>query len=108
MIRPHSLDSETIARIRELVVATYSGRDDLYTAAAQVNDKDLGKICCKLADDLAGSAAYLEQIIIMHEGEPGYANAVTSLLSEEIMKLLRAGRGDRGIVSAIQHEQSEL
>jgi hypothetical protein len=90
------------------VVATYSGRDDLYAAAAQVNDEDLGKICCKLADDLAGSAAYLEQIIIMHDGEPGYASAVTSVLGEEIMKLLRAGRGDQGIVSAVQQEQTKL
>jgi hypothetical protein len=108
MIRPHSLDSETIARLRHLVVATYSGRDDLYAAAAQVTDKDLGDICCKLADDLAGNAAYLEQIIIMHDEDPGYVNAIASSLGEKIMKLVRARRGDQGIVSAVQQKQMKL
>lgn len=48
MIHPHSLDSTTIARLRQLVVSAYSGRDDLYAAAEQLTDQDLSVICHKL------------------------------------------------------------
>lgn len=71
MIRQHSLDSETIARLRQLVVSAYSGRDDLYAAAKQLTDQDLSVICRKLADDLGGNTAVLEQIIVMQGAEPG-------------------------------------
>jgi uncharacterized protein (TIGR02284 family) len=108
MIRPHSLDSKTIARLRQLVVATYSGRDDLYTAAEQVGDDDLSVICRKLADNLAGHAADLEQIILMHNEEPGFEDALTSTLSYEILQFLRKGRGDNGIISVVQKEQSDI
>jgi hypothetical protein len=108
MIRPHSLDSETISRLRQLVIATYGGRDDLYAAGKQVGDEDLAVICGKLADDLAGRTADLEQIILMHNEEPGFEEALTSELSAEIMAFLRKERGDKGIVSAVQQEQSDL
>jgi uncharacterized protein (TIGR02284 family) len=108
MIRPHSLESESIARLRHLAAATYAGRDDLYAAAGQVGDEDLSTICRKLADDLADHTAYLEQIIAMHGEEPGFKEAVTSALSEEIMRFLRKGRGDQGIISAVRETQSEL
>jgi uncharacterized protein (TIGR02284 family) len=108
MIHPGSLDSETIERLRKLIATTYGGRDDLYAAANQLNDEDLSAICRKLADDLAGDTAYLEQIIVMHGQQPEVQNAVTSTLSEAIMKLLRKSRGDEGIVSAAKQRQSQL
>jgi uncharacterized protein (TIGR02284 family) len=108
MSRPHSLDSETIARLRQLVVSTYSGRDDLYAAAKQVTDQDLKAICRKLADDLAGNTAYLEQIIAMQGAEPGVKEALASVLGEEIMELLRKARSDQGVVSAVQQGQGAL
>jgi hypothetical protein len=75
-IHPHSLDSQTIERLRDLVAATYGGRDDLYQAAANLEDVELAAICRKLADNLAGNSAYLAQILAMH-GEPP-ADAGTS------------------------------
>ena len=57
MIHQHSLVAETLARLRQLVVSAYSGRDDLYAAARQLTDQDLSIICRKLADDLGGNTA---------------------------------------------------
>jgi uncharacterized protein (TIGR02284 family) len=108
MIRPHSLDSETILRLRMLAVATYGGRDDLYAAAAQLSNEDLSVICRKLADDLAGNTAYLEQIIATQGEQPGFNEAIASALGEEIMKLLREGNGDHGIIAVVQQEQRGL
>jgi rubrerythrin len=108
MIRPYSLDAETLDRLRQLAVAAYGGRDDLYLAAAKINDRELAEICSKLADDLASHAAFLNQIIIMHDEEPGFESVAKSLLGEEIMKLLKKGRGDEGIVSAVERDQIEL
>jgi len=108
MIRPGSLNPETIARLRRLVEATYGRRDDLYAAARQLNDDDLSTICHKLADDLAGNTTFLQQIILMHEAEIGSENAAVSALCDEIMKFLRKGRGDQGVIAAVQQEQSEL
>lgn len=108
MIRPYSFDSETIAMLRRLVAATYSRRDDLYTAAEQLTDEDLSAICRKLADDLADHTAYLKQIIAMHGQDPGIEETISCTLSGEIMRLLRQDRGDQGIVAAIQGEEAEL
>ncbi len=108
MIRPHSLDPETILRLRLLAATTYSGRDDLYAAASQVSNEDLAIICRRLADDLAGNTAFLEQIIAIHGAEPGFKEAVASALGEEIMRLLREGHGDHGVISVVQAEQRSL
>jgi hypothetical protein len=102
------LDSTTIARLRQLVVSAYSGRDDLYAAAEQLNDQDLSVICHKLADDLGGNTADLEQIIVAQGAEPGFKDAVASVLGEEIMRLLRKTRGDQGVISNVQQQQSAL
>ncbi len=108
MIRPYSLDSETIGQLRQLVVANYGRRDDLYVAAEQLGDQDLAAICRKLADDLAANTAHLEQIIVMHGKEPGFREAAASAMGHELMSLLRKGRGDQMLVSAVEREQSEL
>jgi uncharacterized protein (TIGR02284 family) len=108
MIHPYSLDPETIAQLRQLVATNYAGRDDLYTAAEHLDDEDLSAICRKLADDLAGNTAFLEQIIVMHGAEPGFAEKVAFTLGEEIMQFLRSGRGDQSIVSAMQDKQGQL
>ena len=107
-MRPHRIDDPTIERLRELVSAMYGGRDELYAAAEQLDNEDLAVICRTLADDLAGDTAYLEQIIVGHGREAGYREAVTSALSEEIMKLFREGRGEEGVVSKAKQGQSEL
>jgi uncharacterized protein (TIGR02284 family) len=108
MICPGSFNPETIARLRRLVEATYGGRDDLYAAAKQLNDDDLSAICRKLADELAGNTTFLQQIILIHGAEIGSEKAAVSALGDEIMKFLRKGRGDQGIIAAVQQEQSEL
>jgi uncharacterized protein (TIGR02284 family) len=91
-----------------LAATTYSGRDDLYAAASQVSNEDLAIICRRLAEDLAGNTASLEQIIAIHGAEPGFKEAVASALGEEIMRLLREGHGDHGVISVVQAEQRSL
>lgn len=107
-MRPHPIDSETIEQLRRLVVAMYGGRNELYAAAGHVSNDDLREICRKLADDLAGDAAYLEQIIVSHGREPGFNEAVTSALSDQIMQLFRDRRGDEGVVSQAKQAQTEV
>ncbi|MEN6494269.1 MAG: PA2169 family four-helix-bundle protein [Thermoguttaceae bacterium] len=99
-IQPHSLDPQTIERLRDLVAATYTGRDDLYRAAANLEDSDLSAICHKLADELAGNSAHLSQILAMHGTKPHDAKSVTAVLTEEIMRFLREHEHDKGILSA--------
>jgi len=107
-MQPRPLNVETLERLRELAGAMYGGRDELYAAAKEVGDEDLAVICRTLADDLAGDTAYLEQIIVKHGHEPGFEKAVTSTLSDAIMKILRQGRGDEGVVSQAKQAQTEL
>ena len=108
MIHPHSLDPQTIERLRELVIATYTGRDDLYLAADHLNDEELAAICRKLADDLAGNSAHLEQIIVMHGEKPGSDEKIRAVLGHEIMKFLREHGRDTAILSAAKETQKEL
>jgi uncharacterized protein (TIGR02284 family) len=110
MIRPHSLDDETVKRLRELVAATYVGRDDLYLAAEHLNDGELAVICRKLADELAGQSAHLEQVILMQGEAAGgeEEETVRAALREEIMKFLREHGRDPAILSAAKKSQHEL
>jgi hypothetical protein len=107
-MRPHPIDDQTAECLRKLVVAMYEGRDDLYAAAAHLDNEDLAEICHKLADDLAGDTAYLEQIVVSHGIGPGFEEAVTSALSDQIMRLFREGRGDEGVIFRAGEAQSEL
>ncbi len=107
-MHPHPIDHETIGRLRRLVAAMYGGHDELYAAAGQLNNDDLAAICQTLADDLAGDTAYLEQIIVSNGRQPGFEEAVTSALSEQIMKLFRERGGDECVVSKAKQAQSEL
>lgn len=108
MIHSQSLDSKTVALLRNLVVATYYVRDDLYLAVDCLKDKDLAAICRKLADDLAGNTAYLEQIILMQNEEPEFEDHMMSSLNTVVMMYLRKNQGDEGIISAIQQGYSYL
>ena len=107
-MRPHPIDPDTIDRLRKLVAAMYGGRNELYAAAGQLSNEDLAAICQSLADDLAGDTAYLEQIIVSNGRQPGFDEAVTSALCEQIMKLFRERGGDEGIVSKAKQAQCEL
>ncbi len=107
-MRPHPIDDPTIERLRQLAVAMYGGRDELYAAASHLSNDDLAAICRTLADDLAGDTADLEQIIVSHGREPGFEEAVTSALGEEIMILFRERGGDEGVVSKAKQAQAEL
>ncbi len=86
----------------------YGGRNELYSAASHLNDDDLKATCQSLADDLAGETTYLEQIVVSHGREPGFEEAITSALSDHVMKLLRERGGDESIVSMAKQAQSEL
>jgi uncharacterized protein (TIGR02284 family) len=100
MMRPYSLDAQTIERLRELVAATYGGRDDLYQAAAAVEDEELALICRKLADDVAAHSAHLAQILAMHGQKPDDKKTVKMALSQEIMRFLREHEHDQAVLSA--------
>lgn len=108
VIHPHSLDSQTIERLRTLVAATYSGRDDLYQAAANLEDAELAAICRNLADDLAGSSAHLTQILAMHGKQPSDTGNVKAVLTHEIMRLIREHERDKGILSAAKEVERGL
>jgi uncharacterized protein (TIGR02284 family) len=107
-IRPHSLDPQTIQQLRELVSATYTGRDDLYQAAAGLQDRELSAICRKLADELAGTSAHLSQIIAMHGQEPVGPGSVQSALGDEILRFLREHEHDKGILSVAKKAQAGM
>ena len=107
-IHPHSLDSQTIERLRDLVAATYSGRDDLYQAAANLEDAELAAICRKLAEDLAGNSAHLAQILAMHGTKASDTGHVKAALTGEIMRFIREHEHDKGVLSAAKEVERGL
>ena len=107
-MRPHPIDDETIEQLRKLVAAMYGGRNGLYAAAGHLDSGELKLICRSLAEHLAGETTYLEQIVVSHGRAQGFEEAVTSALSDQIMKLLRDRGGDEFVVSKAKQAQSEL
>jgi uncharacterized protein (TIGR02284 family) len=99
-IRPHSLDPQTVERLRVLVATTYAGRDDLYQVAVHLDDAELASICRKLADELAGNSAHLAQILAMHGTEADDSGAISAVLTDEIVRFLREHERDKGVLSA--------
>lgn len=108
MIRPYTLDTDMLQRIRQLVGNLYCGRDDLYQIAEQLTDKELAAICNKLADDLAAKNSHWEQIMLMHGEQPDIQEDLTMVLGAEIMKFLREGQSDKERVNLAQDEESKL
>jgi hypothetical protein len=81
-------DSSTsgyLCRVRGLIGATYSGRDDLCAAASRLSDEQLSNLCRGLADDLADHAAYLRHLRMSRA-------AAAESLAVEILRFFR----DRG------------
>lgn len=107
-IHPHSLDSRTIERLRDLAAATYSGRDDLYLAADNLEDAELAAICRKLADDLAGNGAHLAQILAMHGTEASDTGNVKAAQTDEIIRSIREHEHDKGVLSVAKEVERGL
>jgi hypothetical protein len=60
----HQLSGPTLDRIRELIDANFSGRDELYAAVETLDDEARKVVCRRLAEHLADHAAELEQIVL--------------------------------------------
>jgi uncharacterized protein (TIGR02284 family) len=58
------LSGSTLDKIRVLIDANFSGRDELYAAAESLDDEARKGVCRRLAEHLADHAAELEQILL--------------------------------------------
>ena len=65
-----NLPPKIVRRIKELVDASFSGRDELYAAAETLDDEKRSNVCRQLANHLAGHAIELQQLLIANGETP--------------------------------------
>lgn len=63
-------DKTTVGGLQELLKTLFTRRDELYAVAELLSDEDHSRICRRLADQLGGHAADLQQIILSNGDKP--------------------------------------
>lgn len=106
-MRPVQLDETTLAGIRELVEANFGSRDELYAAAASVDDEDRQRVCRRLAEHLAGHAAELQQVLAASGTDPAGPLDIDDIVVA-LFESIKAQRGAAAVVEAAEETQRDL
>ena len=101
------MDERTLATVQELIEANLTRRDELYAAAASLDDRARQHVCRRLAEHLAGHAAELEQLVTIHGAEPAQPLDIESIASA-LFRLAKANRGDAGVLEAAAEGERHL
>ena len=95
------MDRSTLPCLQELIRVNFAARDELYAAAGSVDDEGYRVICQRLADQLAGHAAELQQVVLANEGDPGDCGE-TYLTAETLFNAVKCDRGEVGVIAAAE------
>ncbi len=99
-------DRTTLNELQELLRVLYRRRDELYAVAVLLQVDDHTRICCRLADQLGGHAADLEQIIIANGVRP-VAPSSTKHSSDLHERMASEGRSALATAEQFEHDMSQ-
>jgi uncharacterized protein (TIGR02284 family) len=95
------MDQSTLPCLQELIHVNFAARDELYAAAAAVDDEGYRVVCQRLADQLAGHAVDLQQIVLANEGDPGDCGDAY-VTAEKAFHVVKRDRGETGVITAAE------
>lgn len=107
-MRPHKIDQDTLRLVEGLVAANFSARDDLYAAAKALDDDALAEICRRLAENLGGNAADLQQWLMSAGEEPSEPSEVVRRLQQVVIQLLKERHGSTSVLAEVETSEHEL
>ena len=94
------IDQTTLDELQDLIRTNLVARDSLYTAAENLDNETLQKICRRLADELGGHVAELEQFLLANHAQPvDPDDKVVSLLRAIVLDALQQ---DSATVTALR------
>jgi uncharacterized protein (TIGR02284 family) len=108
MIRPNSLDECTTERIQHLIRTVFAGRDDLYAAADTLDNERIAEICRRLAQELGGHAAELQQLVLLQGREPAKPETVESRLQRAVLELMKSKHGNEAVVAEVETSENQV
>jgi uncharacterized protein (TIGR02284 family) len=104
---PNEFDRATLSKIQKLIEANFAGRDELYAAADSLDDEARQRVCQRLAENLAGRAIELQQIVTACGVEP--AEPLDTLaLAHALFDLAKVNRGESGVLDAAAEGEQNL
>ena len=95
------MDRSTLPCLQELIHVNFAARDELYAAAASVDDEGYKIICQRLAGQLASHAVELQQVVLANEGNPGDCDD-TFRTAEILFDGVKRDRGEAGVIAAAE------
>jgi len=102
------VDQESIQCLRRLIRSNFVARDELYAAARALDDEMLAEICRRLADDLGGNAADLQQLLAGLGAEPAEPDRVARRLHEIVMEMLEQRQGQASVIAEAEAAEHQL
>lgn len=111
MLPAQDVDQMTMQRVRELVRGNFATRDELYAAAEALDDDAIAEICRRLADDLGGNAADLQQLLLIagqQPPEPTDGDKLARRLQEIVIELLDERHGQTIVLTEAEAAEQQL
>ena len=103
-----SLDDRTEQAIVDLIRLNFSARESLYAAANALDNEQLAEICRRLADDLGGHAAELQQLVLAFGDSPEAADSLEMYLDTATLELLKQRRGEMAVLAQAEAREQEV
>jgi uncharacterized protein (TIGR02284 family) len=92
----NQIDQATLDEIQDLIRTNLVSRDSLYAAAKNLDSETLQRICRRLADELGGHVAELQQFLLIRHKQPIGPE-------DELVSKLRVI-----VLDALQHSPAEV
>jgi uncharacterized protein (TIGR02284 family) len=111
MLPAERLDQVTSEYIRKIVRGCFAARDELCAVAEAVDDQARAEICRRLAEELGGNAAELQQLLLSAGSESvelSSADGLARRLHEIIIKQLGEHYGEPAALSEALSAEERL
>jgi uncharacterized protein (TIGR02284 family) len=84
------IDPATAEKVQDLIRTNLASRDTLYAMADNLSGPALEKVCRRLADELGGNVAELQQLLLTRGVEPVEPDdALATMLRDALLEVLR-------------------
>lgn len=94
------IDPATEERVQDLIRTNLASRDSLYAAADQLSGAAVEKVCRRLAEELGGNVADLQQLLLTRGVQPvGPDDELAAKVRDVLVEVLRQEPSDEKIVA---------
>ncbi len=104
----HDIDKTTLHLIRRLVAINYAGRDNLYSAAALLEDDAYRGVCRHLAECLGAHAAELQQTLLACRAHPVAIERVSRDTHSLRLDTRDVPQGALEVITAAEHSEQAV